>query len=173
MPPAAQGSHQAAAGAGRTVAVSHQADVSERARKRLRVKSPRQPSVKRRSLPEAVAGASMACLQPGGAAAAPASAAADCSAALPTGSRWKHGDSAARPAEGPGMAARVDNVVTIDAERAAKILSGRKTMEARTAPPPSRCLGVYGIAVTGIPDLVVGRVSVSGCSPAMTGTLAP
>lgn len=61
----------------------------------------------------------------------------------------------------PLPAAQLDNVVTIDARWAAKILSGLKTIEVRTSPPPSYQDGWYGIGVTGVPDLVVGRVRVA------------
>lgn len=63
----------------------------------------------------------------------------------------------------------IDNVVTVDPEWAAKIFSGSKTVEVRTRPPPSLQTGAYGIALTGVPDLVVGRVRILGAER-MTAT---
>ena len=55
----------------------------------------------------------------------------------------------------------VDNVIVIDDTWATKIFTGSKTIEVRGARPPRLSSGVYGVAITGIPDLVVGRVTVT------------
>jgi len=63
----------------------------------------------------------------------------------------------------------IDNVVTVHPEWAAKIFSGSKSIEVRTKPPPCFQTGAYGIALTGVPDLVVGRVQILGAER-MTAT---
>ena len=65
--------------------------------------------------------------------------------------------------------AKIDNVFTVKAEWAAKIFSGTKSIEVRTKPPPGLQTGVYGVALTGLPDLVVGRVRIRNAER-MTGT---
>jgi predicted transcriptional regulator len=54
----------------------------------------------------------------------------------------------------------IDNVIPIDAKWAAKIFAGTKTDEVRSTIPPSYATGIYGIAVSKIPDIVVGRVTI-------------
>ena len=63
----------------------------------------------------------------------------------------------------------IDNVITVHPEWAAKIFSGSKSIEVRTMPPPCLQTGAYGIALTGVPDLVVGRVQILGAER-MTAT---
>jgi predicted transcriptional regulator len=55
----------------------------------------------------------------------------------------------------------LDNVITIKDEWSAKIFSGRKSIEVRASRPPTYDSGLYGVAVSGIPDLVVGRVKIA------------
>ena len=64
--------------------------------------------------------------------------------------------------------AALDNVLVFRKEWAAKILAGTKMIEIRTSPPPTYSSGVYGVAVAGVPDVVVGRVRVSSCSPRLS-----
>ena len=58
------------------------------------------------------------------------------------------------------MPTYIDNVIPIDGRWAAKILSGKKTIEVRRGVPPMYSSGIYGICVNNIPDLVLGRVRV-------------
>ena len=62
----------------------------------------------------------------------------------------------------------LDNVVVLEEEYALKILTGTKTIEVRTKPPPTYRSGIYGLAIKGFPDVVVGRVRVMDWSEKMT-----
>ncbi len=62
----------------------------------------------------------------------------------------------------------LDNVITLHPRWAAAVLCGEKTIEVRKAPPPSYCSGFYGIAVSGVPDMIVGTIQITSWEGPLT-----
>lgn len=62
----------------------------------------------------------------------------------------------------------IDNVVAMHPKWASKLLCGVKTVEVRKNPPPTHSTGWYGIAVTGVPDAIVGLIKIKEWLSPMT-----